>query len=387
MRFMNLMLGLALTAGLSAVAPVASFAQQPAQTPAPAAKAEAPKAFDESILDVQKGEAAEYYLDAMNKLAESFNEWAQNADEDAIQAILPKVQQAAQTIQKELAFAESDKPELLQYFQSYTMTLVREGNSAELLAIQKAEKSKAKPNAARVDWIDYLVFATTLDKAGEKGGDDFKKAILDLEKKAADKAVMKHLTEYVGIVANHDEAVGAALNQRLIAALAKIDGAAEIVAALKESDVALIGQEIKIEGVYSDKTELDWNDYKGKYVLVDFWATWCFWCIKEIPNNLEQYKKYHDAGFEILGISADDDLEALEKFEEENKHPWKSLSLKLTNEGAKADGSRYASLEKAFHVQGYPTMILIGPDGKIISMNARGEHLNELLAKIFPKVK
>ena len=118
-------------------------------------------------------------------------------------------------------------------------------------------------------------------------------------------------------------------------------------------------------------------------VIVDFWATWCPPCLAEIPNVQKLYEKYHAAGFEVLGYSVDRDLEALEKFEEERKLPWKTASRKLSTDAEKD----YVNLSDYYGVESIPTMILVGKDGKVISTEARGAELKRLLEEQFPDVK
>ena len=102
---------------------------------------------------------------------------------------------------------------------------------------------------------------------------------------------------------------------------------------------------------------------------------------------LALYEKYHDAGFEVLGYSIDDDLEALEKFEKERKLPWKTASSKLSVEAKENGGKEYVDLSEYYGVNAIPTMILVGKDGKVISLEARGEELKKLLKEQFPDVK
>jgi len=82
----------------------------------------------------------------------------------------------------------------------------------------------------------------------------------------------------------------------------------------EDSLAALVGQKLELDGVTLDGRRLNMADYQGKVVLVDFWATWCGPCREEIPNILANWTKYHDSGFEVIAISVDKDLDALQKF-------------------------------------------------------------------------
>ncbi len=143
----------------------------------------------------------------------------------------------------------------------------------------------------------------------------------------------------------------------------------------------LPGNEMLVGGTFIDDTEYKAEDYAGKTVLIDFWATWCGPCRGEIPNVKKLYAYYHEKGFEIIGISSDRDVETLKKFIEKEEMPWKQM---MRDKALVADGQTMGSY---YGVTGIPTMILIGPDGKVITINARGQALEKALAEIYGPMK
>jgi len=143
--------------------------------------------------------------------------------------------------------------------------------------------------------------------------------------------------------------------------------------------LSLPGNPMEINGTLLNGKPFDQKTLAGKVVLVDFWATWCGPCVAEIPNVLEQYEKYHKDGFEVVGISLDQDREALEKFVNEQKVPWPILF-----EEPKEDGWQHP-LATFYGISGIPTVILIGRDGNVITLDARGEKLGERLDALFKK--
>jgi thiol-disulfide isomerase/thioredoxin len=142
--------------------------------------------------------------------------------------------------------------------------------------------------------------------------------------------------------------------------------------------LSLPGKPMQITGTLLDGKAFDQKTLAGKVVLIDFWATWCGPCVAEIPNVMEQYQKYHDKGFEVVGVSLDEDREALAKFVAEQKVPWPILYEKPEGEGWQHP------LATFYGISGIPTVILIGRDGNVITLNARGAKLGEELAKLFP---
>lgn len=143
----------------------------------------------------------------------------------------------------------------------------------------------------------------------------------------------------------------------------------------------LPGNSIEIKGFTLSGDEFNIDSLKGKTVLIDFWATWCGPCLGEIPNMLEMYEAYKDKGFEIVGISVDSDIERLKGFIEKREIPWIILQDTQTE---KPD---YEENSDRYGISGIPSMILVGADGKVISISARGHALNAELEKIYGPIE
>ncbi|MBM4113346.1 MAG: TlpA family protein disulfide reductase [Phycisphaerae bacterium] len=117
------------------------------------------------------------------------------------------------------------------------------------------------------------------------------------------------------------------------------------------------------------------TDYRGKLVLIDFWATWCRPCMTEMPNVVRAYEKFHAQGFEVLGISLDNSntLKRMPEVMKEAKMTWRQI----------ADGKGWdAELAKKFGVDGIPATFLVdGSTGKIVAANLRGDALDKAVEK------
>lgn len=115
------------------------------------------------------------------------------------------------------------------------------------------------------------------------------------------------------------------------------------------------------------------SSFRGKYVLVDFWASWCGPCRQENPNVVKVYNQYKDKNFTILGVSLDKTKDDWQKAIKDDHLNWHQVSdLKYWDNSA----------AKLYGIQAIPANFLIDPDGRIIAKNLRGDKLEEELAQV-----
>jgi thiol-disulfide isomerase/thioredoxin len=113
-----------------------------------------------------------------------------------------------------------------------------------------------------------------------------------------------------------------------------------------------------------DGTTVDLSKMRGKVVLVDFWATWCGPCVGEVPNVVAAYQKYHGKGFEIVGVSLDQDKEAMLAFTKEHGMMWPQYF----------DGKGWDNaISKGYGIDSIPAMWLVDKKGMVATTDGRDD--------------
>jgi peroxiredoxin len=142
-------------------------------------------------------------------------------------------------------------------------------------------------------------------------------------------------------------------------------------AEVKSVSVGQMAPEFELNNTEGKLVKL--SDFKGKYVLLDFWASWCAPCREENPNIVKQFESFKDKGFTVLGVSLDEEKSDWLKAIKDDRLNWTQVS-----ELKRWDGK----VTMKYKVEGIPASFLLDPKGKILAKNLRGVELKNFLQKV-----
>ena len=268
------------------------------------------------------------------------------ADVELYQKIAPvEMNKAAQFVLKEEKDRSSDN---YKFAYKYLMAV-------EAMTIEKATPARRK---------QFFQHVTAMLESPEMDSDDLDIAVTFAEgleisgdKKMATEAYLK----FADILSKKKDPLASELSKLMAGAARRLN---------------LVGNPIQVVGTTTDGKPLDWKKYRGRVVLVDFWATWCGPCLHELPNIRKMHDAYADKGFEVVGISMDEDRERLKLFLEKNPMPWPTLH---EESGMNPTAVHYG-------ISTLPATLLIDKEGNVITMDARGNQLEAQLAKLLGPV-
>ena len=217
----------------------------------------------------------------------------------------------------------------------------------------------------------------------EGGSDEQRQALIDEYNAVVSNAVTENIDNILGAYLFRAES-SMLETAELRARLEQFPANMRKTKMLKAIEETVIAQEkTEVGAPYIEIVAQDTNDNEvafsslvgeGKWVLIDFWATWCGPCRGEIPYLVEAYKKYADKGFEIYGVSLDNNVEAWKSYVAANEMTWVNVI------GVNAD--KKSPSADAYGVRSIPSNFLISPEGKIVAKNLRGEAVAAKLAEV-----
>jgi len=251
-------------------------------------------------------------------------------------------------------------------FGMLTMTVMQMGRTNNLARLEAAEKELLKePGLTEDERFEIRSMGVQRAVMGRQSKDP-QAALAELEKGA--RALQKDFPKRPQVFGMLLEVASEAEGEKARALAKEVADSADAPEQVKAAAQGLlrrldaVGKPVALAFKAVDGREVDLAKLKGKVVLVDFWATWCRPCVAELPNVKAAYEKLHAKGFEIVGVSFDEDKGKLEKFVAGEKMPWPQYF----------DGKGWENkFGQEFGIQSIPAMWLVDKKGNLRDMNSR----------------
>ena len=299
--------------------------------------------------------------------------------------MFPALIQACDLVMEKSQNADELKKAIEEKFSAYSV-LVRFSPSAikDLNALAEKYATDSNPEIAQI-----AVGHTLMEKAQKLGDADAAiaqevsdAAIAFLDRFGVNKGTFSTVSRVASSLgySSHNE-IAAVAHEKIASILEKSEDkilanrSSKLVGAARR--IRLLGNEMLLTGVTADGNAFDWESYRGKVVLVDYWASWCGPCIGEIPNMKKNLERFGDKGFIIVGINMDDTREAFEKCVENKEITW--VNIVSEEEGKRGWDAPMADY---YGITGIPTAILVDQKGKVVSLRARGVELDKMLESL-----
>jgi len=256
-----------------------------------------------------------------------------------------------------------------------------QGSKGSTLFLEYLEDKK-KLQEKHISPLEKAFSQATTEEAKEKIYADYMKAMKVMEKELNQTALQKfgNSIALVFLVMNWEDETDIAymeeINKRLQSKFAKNQSAIysqNRLARLKRFAIGSVAPEISLPDANGKIISL--SSLKGKYVLLDFWAAWCGPCRQENPKVVAAYNKFKNKGFEIYGVSLDDNKDKWLGAIEKDKLTWINVSDL---------GGWQSSAAKLYNVKAIPKNFLLDKQGKIVAKNLRGSALEAKLKELMP---
>ncbi len=351
---------------------------------------ESARPVDESIFNVREGAPVAYYQGLQRELRNAYFQLPQ--DEKEAMKHREKVNRALREVNRNLAYTCLNATTKIadEAFSAYCKSLSAALDYQEMLETLAREKERAKPNLSRISYLEELEVLTEIAVYGRADDADALSALGDrlIEEALAEPARGERYSLYLSKMRQYDSDVADAFvakaEERFNATDDRVLRRIALSLGGEKRYAELVGSEMTLEGLTVLGKDFDWSRYKGKTVLVVFFASDNRQTAELFRVPLALFSDYRDSGFDIVGYCVDDDPKSVSSFDRRYPYPWTTLSRLLSREAKDKD---YVDPTAYYDLRKLPIAVLIGKGGKVVDADATNADIQAYLRKEYPNVK